>query len=1007
MGDEASQLAQLAQCLSASLSPDAATRQNAEQFLASGAQQAGFSILLLKLVSSDGADAPARVAGAVAFKNLVKKHWTQVEPDVVGAPAPYCVGDAEKDQVRNLLVGLMLDAPKLAKAQLSEALSIVSAADFPEKWPGLLPELNTKLGVPGSQRDWSTIEGVLTTANTIFKKYRQAYKSEALYKELKYALDGFATPLLQLTLEAVDALTTATSNNDTPTCVSLLKCIRLVCRIFFSLNSQELPEVFEDDMDKWMGAFHGLLAYENVALDGLNEGSPSDAVKAAICDNVNLYIEKNEEEFQRFLNTFVQDVWVLLTKTSLESTKDHLVTSGIKFLTAVANSVHHSLFAGGDTLRQVCESIVIPNLTFTADDEELFETNHVEYVRRDIEGSDSDTRRRGACELVRALTAKFPDVMAQSVSGYVGALLQQHATDPGSNWKAKDAAVTLVVALLVKSKTASKGATELNELGLSVVDFFNTQIAPELASAARDGGAGTVGVAVLRADSLKFVTVFRGFLPKQVIAPHLPAIVACLRARENVTHTYAANCLDKLLATRETSAVGAPSKPRFDASDLVSPTRDALFRDLFGVFDMPDSRENEYAMRAFCRVVTVLGDEIKPLATACVAKLASFLAETCANPKNPTFSHFLFEGVAGLTKAAATDAATMAAFETALFPPFQFVLQQDVVEFAPYVFQLLAQMIETRTKSVGLRNDPLPPAYMGIFPALLAPALWDRQANVVALVRLLEAYLRKAPAEIAAGAENRLTGVLGVFQKLVASRAQDHQGFFILNAFAECLPLAAWKTHLPAVWGVLFSRLQTSKTPKFTKCLVVFTCLLAAKHGPACVEETMAAVQPGIFEMIVKSVLTEAAPAVAGAVETKIVAVAGANVLSESAGIKADVASWCKFLSAVVATLEKPQEVKDAEAAARGEGADANAEAEAAENEAGYAAAYNALRNAARVDVDPCADVADPKTNLAQKLALVSAQAPGVFSAAIATNCPPEVQQALAAYCAAAQVAIQ
>jgi ribosomal protein L30E len=30
-----------------------------------------------------------------------------------------------------------------------------------------------------------------------------------------------------------------------------------------------------------------------------------------------------------------------------------------------------------------------------------------------------------------------------------------------------------------------------------------------------------------------------------------------------------------------------------------------------------------------------------------------------------------------------------------------------------------------------------------------------------------------------------------------------------------------------------------------------------------------------------------------------------------------------------------------------------------------------------------------------------------VFSAAIATNCPPEVQQALAAYCAAAQVAIQ
>jgi hypothetical protein len=48
---------------------------------------------------------------------------------------------------------------------------------------------------------------------------------------------------------------------------------------------------------------------------------------------------------------------------------------------------------------------------------------NVEYIRRDIEGSDSDTRRRGACELVKGLTAKFPDVMTQSVTGYVTALL--------------------------------------------------------------------------------------------------------------------------------------------------------------------------------------------------------------------------------------------------------------------------------------------------------------------------------------------------------------------------------------------------------------------------------------------------------------------------------------------------------------------------------------------------------------------------------------------------------
>ena len=178
------------------------------------------------------------------------------------------------------------------------------------------------------------------------------------------------------------------------------------------------------------------------------EGSPADAVKAAICDNVNLYIEKNEGVPAVPADVRAGRLDAPHKNRFRERQGSPRDVERQRFLTAVANSVHSSLFGGGDVLRQVCESIVIPNLTFTEDDEELFESNHVEYVRRDIEGSDSDTRRRGACELVRALTLKFPEVMTSSVSGYVGALLAQHASDPAANWKAKDAAVTLVVALL-------------------------------------------------------------------------------------------------------------------------------------------------------------------------------------------------------------------------------------------------------------------------------------------------------------------------------------------------------------------------------------------------------------------------------------------------------------------------------------------------------------------------------------------------------------------------------
>jgi exportin-2 (importin alpha re-exporter) len=43
----------------------------------------------------------------------------------------------------------------------------------------------------------------------------------------------------------------------------------------------------------------------------------------------------------------------------------------------------------------------------------------VEYIRRDAEGGDSDTRRRAAAELVKSLTEKFPTQVTQLCTGYV------------------------------------------------------------------------------------------------------------------------------------------------------------------------------------------------------------------------------------------------------------------------------------------------------------------------------------------------------------------------------------------------------------------------------------------------------------------------------------------------------------------------------------------------------------------------------------------------------------
>ncbi len=59
---------------------------------------------------------------------------------------------------------------------------------------------------------------------------------------------------------------------------------------------------------------------------------------------------------------------------------------------------------------------------------------------------------------------------------------------------------------------------------------------------------------------------------------------------------------------------------------------------------------------------------------------------------------------------------------------------------------------------------------------------------------------------------------------------------------------------MPTIWGLLFSRLQTSRTAKFTRGLLLFLALFVCKQGAQLVADSIDAVQPGLTLMILQSV---------------------------------------------------------------------------------------------------------------------------------------------------------
>ena len=334
----------------------------------------------------------------------------------------------------------MCTVPPQIQAQCSEAIALIAAVDFPEKWGNLLNDILQKFNSP----DPNIVSGVLVTANAIFKRFRYKVKSDALFKDLLYVLQQLQEPLLLLFKNISAAVDTYA--NDSVQLKPRIASLRCICRIFFSLNWQDLPEYFEDHMSEWMTEFAKFLKYQNPLLvdnDEEQEPSPIDALQAAIIDNLYLYADKDEEPFIPYLKDFTTIVWNLLIQTSKLPKHDILATSCIKFLSSlVGKPMHKDLFKEQGTLQQIISNIVIPNLLIREVDEEQFEDDPAEFILSDLEESDSESRRKRSQDLLRAMCRQFEEETTKICLDSITTMLNDFSSSNGQKWASKDAAVS-------------------------------------------------------------------------------------------------------------------------------------------------------------------------------------------------------------------------------------------------------------------------------------------------------------------------------------------------------------------------------------------------------------------------------------------------------------------------------------------------------------------------------------------------------------------------------------
>ncbi|XP_025201498.1 exportin-2 [Melanaphis sacchari] len=937
----------LVKCLQGTLSPDPSERKQAENFLLSIECNKNYPLLLLHIISAPNdvnVDLVKKI-GSVTFKNYIKRNWP-IDEDTLQNK----IHQEDRILIKEQIVTVMLSAPDAVQKQLSDAISLIGKYDFPDQWPNLLTTLieNFAAFANAPASDLTPINGALETAHSLFRKYRYELKSQKLWTEIKFVLDTFAKPLTELFVLTMNLCEVSKDPK-------VYNVILVLTKIFYSLNYQDLPEFFEDNMQIWIGNFQKLLELEikELETESDDETGVLHQIQSQICENISLYAQKYEEEFSSFMRSLVTIIWKLLIKTGSQPKYDTLVINALQFLsTTVIKPQYRDLFDDPSVFSAICEKVAIPNMQFKASDEELFEDNPEEYIRRDIEGSDVDTRRRAACDLVKALSKEFEQVTMSSFGLYVKSMLEQYAANE-QNWRSKDAALFLVTTLASRGSTQRHGTTKISEL-VNLEEFTTMHVLPELAK------PNINGMPVMKADAIKYIVTFRSVLPPQVVVSTLPALTKLLEAESVVVRIYAAAAIDKILLLKRPDS----KIPVVDAATL-SPFAEQLIKSLFGILTKPGSEENSHTMKAIMRTFFTLKQQIIPLLAELLPVLTDKLTIVARNPSQPEFNHFLFETISFCVKLVCTVTPEgVGSFEGVLFPIFQIILQQDILEFMPYTFQLLAQLLEFH--SPGNVGD----TYTILYPFLLTPMLWEKTSNIHPLVRLLRSYVRKTSPENFEKSLN-INGLLGVFQKLIASKSQDQEGFRLLKTIIEHCPMEILQSQMKNIFVLLFQRLTSSKTTKFIRELIVFIFFCVIKYGASFMVDLIDSIQNGMFGMLLEKIMLPDVQKVTGNINKKITAVGIIKVLTDTQKlIDGPYAQfWALLLQSVVCLFELPED----------ETVYSEDKLLQDDNDNSYEAGYSQLAFASETEYDPLEGV-EAKMFLGQSLTKLMNQLPGRVS---------------------------
>ena len=800
--------------LQGSMSHNPSDIKTAESQLTQAEMTSAGSLLnsLLTIVFGDSQVLAIRQSAAIFSKNLLKRRWSPAEDSAV--TGIHGLVDTEKSHVRQLLLDATcgpkaVPLPRQINAQVNAIISLIADADFPRNWPSLLPSLvNTLNASPSDELRLNALNVVCS----VFRKYKTVSRSNEILMELKYLLPLFQGVHLQLFSALLPAVLLPTASKE------VMLAMEQILEIYYSLNVVDIPEFYQDHITDWMSGSIQILGIPSSSSRDDSPG-PIENLKSHVCENLALYADKYQEPFEPFVQTCVKTVWGLLVGLDCNEQRfDHLVASGIKFLSSSANTKWaNSPFDETEALVQICEKLVLPNIQLRDVDVELFTDNPDDYIRKDLQSADSDTRRRSAVDLVKSLSKFYEDQTTSTLISYIKNLLENFS----GNIRARDACIQLVTAIAAKGETRALGVSVVNPK-VDINQFFSTQVLPIF----QQVEANNEEKSVLQASSLKFLILFRNQLNPDLVSQSIPLVLNLVSPQSaKVVQSYAAHCGYLVLSM---SSIGPAT-----FTNTFLPTLENILRTIIS-----SKEQNEYLAKLMFKLLSLMPNQVRG-SLLILEKLVSLVVSFSSNPMNAVFTHFLFESVGIVTASVSTGDGKA---RDLLVQPMCLLLDKNVTEYIPYALQVLALLIEVP----GAISD----VFKHLFSLLMNEELWKNFSFVPGMVRITQAYLFRAREDSASFVVAAMPTIAARASMLLNTTKFETTGFELVNSlFAVCDS----DDVIHQIVLVILTKLHHKRSEKLLKSFATSLCILVSgDHAIERIVRVCDRIQPGLSTQVIR-----------------------------------------------------------------------------------------------------------------------------------------------------------